>query len=320
MSFSSRLVNWLMKLPPVETYDIVVTRDLQIPMPDGVVLLADHYAPRRGSKQPTVLMRSPYGRRGFFGSLAARPYAERGYQVLIQSCRGTAGSGGAFVYARYEREDGLATVEWLKQQEWFNGELAMVGASYLGFVQWAVAAEAGPELKAIVPHVTTSDFNHFRFQGGSFTLETSLDWSTNMTMERLANFNLKTILETRKREQKLKQAYVRLPLQTADRVVIDQPSRSFQNNIAYAPEDDYWKAVDHSPRLKELTVPASFIAGWYDLFLFWQLKDFRALRETGQRPHLLIGPWTHGDLRGAAAATREGLAWLNAYVQGDTGG
>src|SRR5437879_4885906 len=102
MSFSSRLVNWLMKLPPVETYDLVVTLDLKIPMPDGVILLADHYAPRRGSKQPTVLMRSPYGRRGFFGSLAARPYAERGYQVLIQSCRGTAGSGGEFVFARHE--------------------------------------------------------------------------------------------------------------------------------------------------------------------------------------------------------------------------
>lgn len=63
------------------------------------------------------------------------PYAEHGYQVLIQSCRGTAGFGDEFVYARHEHDDGLATLEWIRQQQWFSGELATVGASYLGFVQ-----------------------------------------------------------------------------------------------------------------------------------------------------------------------------------------
>ena len=39
-----------------------------------------------------VLMRSPYGRRGPIG-LVARALAHEGFQVVIQSCRGTAGSG-----------------------------------------------------------------------------------------------------------------------------------------------------------------------------------------------------------------------------------
>lgn len=164
MSFTGRLLTWWMHLPPAETHEIVITRDMQIPMPDGTILLADHYAPRTSPKLPTLLIRSPYGRKGFFGGMMALPYAERGYQVLIQSCRGTAGSGGQFVYARDEHDDGLATIAWIKQQEWFSGELATLSGSYLGFVQWAVAADAGPELKAMVPQVTTSDFNHFRFQ------------------------------------------------------------------------------------------------------------------------------------------------------------
>ena len=96
MSFISRLMSWLMHLPPAHTHDLVITRDLTIPMPDGVVLLADHYAPRSGRPLPTLLVRSPYGRRGLFSALNALPYAERGYQVLMQSCRGTAGSGGSF--------------------------------------------------------------------------------------------------------------------------------------------------------------------------------------------------------------------------------
>ena len=105
MSFTSRLLSRLMHLPPAQSHDIAITRDIPIPMPDGVVLLADHYAPRGGSKLPTLLVRSPYGRKGFFSALTALPYAERGYQVLIQSCRGTAGSGGQFLYARHEHDD-----------------------------------------------------------------------------------------------------------------------------------------------------------------------------------------------------------------------
>ncbi len=135
MSVTSRLVGRLMQLPPAETHAIVVTRNLQVPMPDGVMLFADHYAPRNGPRRPTLLIRSPYGRTGLFGAPSAFPYAERGYQVLIQSCRGTAGSGGQFAYARHEHDDGLATIAWIKRQEWFSGELAMVGGSYLGFVQ-----------------------------------------------------------------------------------------------------------------------------------------------------------------------------------------
>lgn len=88
MSFTSRLIGRLMHLPPAHTHDIAITRDIPISMPDGVTLLADHYMPRDTSKPPTLLIRSPYGRKGLFSTLMVLPYAERGYQVLIQSCRG----------------------------------------------------------------------------------------------------------------------------------------------------------------------------------------------------------------------------------------
>ena len=58
MSLVSRLTGWILKLPPAETYDIVIERDIKVPMPDGVVLLTDHYFPRGGEKRPTVIVRS----------------------------------------------------------------------------------------------------------------------------------------------------------------------------------------------------------------------------------------------------------------------
>lgn len=320
MSFTSRLINWLLRLPPAETHDIVITRNLQIPMPDGTVLLADHYTPRPGPKRPTLLIRSPYGRRGFFGAFAALPYAGQGYQVLVQSCRGTAGSGGPFIFARHEHDDGLATIEWIKQQEWFSGELATVGASYLGFVQWAVAAEAGPELKAMIPQITSADFNHFRFQGGSFNLETSLNWSTMMTTQAATGMRISSIFSSVKRERRLEQAYQHLPLGEADRVTIDQPSQSFQENVLYTPDDDYWKPVDYSARIGEITTPIYLMGGWYDLFLDWQLKDYQALRAVGRQPYLLVGPWTHISAASSPILIQESLAWLRAHVKGDRNG
>jgi uncharacterized protein len=316
MSFTSRLVSRLMHLPPAQSHDIAITRDIQILMPDGVALLADHYAPRGSSKLPTLLVRSPYGRKGFFSALMVLPYAERGYQVLIQSCRGTAGSGGQFLYARHEHDDGLGTIAWIKQQEWFSGELATLGASYLGFVQWSVAADAGPELKAIVPQVTASDFNHFRSQGGSLKLELSLSWSTMMTVSAATGMRLSSLLLSGQRNRRLERAYGHLPLGEADHLVVRRASQPFQEQLLHGPEDDYWKPVDFSARLGEVKAPAYLMGGWYDIFLDWQLKDYQALREAGQQPYLLVGPWTHTSFSNDGVIIRETLAWLDTHVKG----
>ena len=47
-------------------------------------------------------------------------------------------------------------------------------------VQWAIAADAGPDLKAMAPQVTTADFRAPFYAGEAFYLETALGWvSTN---------------------------------------------------------------------------------------------------------------------------------------------
>ncbi|HEX2911848.1 MAG TPA: CocE/NonD family hydrolase [Chloroflexia bacterium] len=317
MNITGRLLDRILKLPPAETYDIIIRRNIKVPMPDGVTLLADHYAPREGPKRPTILVRSPYGRGPVFSATHAIPFAERGYQVLLQSCRGTAGSGGDFVYARNEHADGLATIEWIKQQDWYSGELAMLGESYLGFVQWAVAAYAGADLKALVPAITTSDFNHFRYQGGTITLESILGWSTMMTSLASKGLQLSSIGEMVKQRRLLDKAYNHLPLREADELVIGQQSPPFQSMMQYDPEDVYWHPTDFSHTLQDVTVPVNLIAGWYDLFLYWQLKDYQRLRAAGKQPYLLIGPWFHAQPSSLGPTLYETLNWLNAHVKGD---
>jgi putative CocE/NonD family hydrolase len=157
MSLMSHLLQRQLKLPAPQTRRVAVDRDLRVPMRDGVELLADRWVPRGGGEGlPTALFRSPYGRAGIFGTMMARPLAERGFQVIVQSVRGGFGSGGVLDPMRQEREDGLDTLDWVVKQQWFGDSMVLVGMSYLGYVQWAVADSLPPQVKAMIPVVTES--------------------------------------------------------------------------------------------------------------------------------------------------------------------
>src|SRR5206468_284602 len=158
MTVLSDFLGRRLQLTRPQAAGVAVERDLRVPMDDGVILLADRYVPRGAGPMPTVLVRTPYGRRNVFGVIYGRLYAERGLQVLVQSVRGTFGSGGEFGPFD-ERADGLNTIAWIQDQPWHEGKIGMAGMSYLGQVQWAVAADAGDALGAIAPSVAASQFH-----------------------------------------------------------------------------------------------------------------------------------------------------------------
>ena len=115
-----KVVSRAWSLPPPRNF-VAIERNVQVPVSDGTVLLADHYLPITSRPAATVLVRCPYGRGGPFGLLNAQLIAERGFHVLLQSCRGTFGSGGQFEPMRGEISDGQDTVAWLRGQSWFDG-------------------------------------------------------------------------------------------------------------------------------------------------------------------------------------------------------
>ncbi|MEQ0559816.1 CocE/NonD family hydrolase [Amycolatopsis sp. NEAU-NG30] len=312
----SRLLERLLRLPAPATRDVVVQRDLRVPMPDGVELLADRWAPRHGGDGlPAALLRSPYGRRLPFGTLMARPLAERGFQVLVQSTRGGFGSGGVFDPLRQEREDGLATLDWLVRQPWAGDAIVLVGASYLGYVQWAVADRLPPQVKAMIPHVTESGLTLEFLREDGLSLETPFGWGVQVaTQERRF-----ALLRRRGQAKKLQQALSTLPLAQADVVAIGHRSDYIQDVLAFPDTHPRWAGLDHRARVADVTVPASSFAGWYDIFLPGQLRDFRTLQDAGRRPRLTVGPWTHaGDLvAGASLTLRETVEFGLAHARGE---
>ena len=92
----SRVVTRLFKLPPAETYNVVVERNLRVPMQDSTMLLADHYytptaAPRVQRLGHQICLRGEragHGRGGGSDSQGRRVARRHRYRHVGGECAG----------------------------------------------------------------------------------------------------------------------------------------------------------------------------------------------------------------------------------------
>jgi putative CocE/NonD family hydrolase len=306
---------------PAARHGVAFEPGLEVPAADGSVLLSDHYFPDGGGGFPTLLVRSPYGRGFPWASLYGLLYAEQGFHVVLQSCRGTGGSGGDFTQWHNEAIDGAATVAWLRRQPWFNGVLGTVGPSYLGYVQWALAVRPPPELRAMVIQVGAHSPYDFYYSGGVFKLEDALVAGVSMTHQgRGARPYLRAIVRLALRARK---AVDGLPL-------IDSYPRGlgerapWLEEVMTQPERDapHWRGTDLGAVADHVTVPTSLVAGWNDVLLEQTFQQYERLRRAGCETSLLAGPWTHTSALGEGLADMfpDSLAWLRAHLCDDPSG
>lgn len=317
MGLASLYLAWVEDLPP-RLNGVKKTRGISLAMDDGVILKTDHYAPRADGPHPTILMRLPYGRRGF--SAICEAYAERGFHVVIQACRGTERSGGEFDPFANERADGLATLKWIKEQPWFDGRIGLTGPSYLGYAQWAIS-DALPPIAAMATKVTTSNFRPVVFPSGAFHLNLWLSWV--QVIEGLRSRPLATAARmfSGDIERRTDRAAAILPLIEADRLAVGHKIPFWRHWFNHAiGNDDFWKEIDHSHRLSKTTPPVHFISGWYDFMLDPLLADYQRLVELGHQPYLTIGTWFHITEELQRDNLRETLIWMRAKLLGDTAG
>lgn len=317
MSVASRFLADAYKLPKRKC-GIVRTRNIRVPMRDGVNLITEHFAPKLPGKHPTILMREPYGLSGF--ATVGELYAERGYNVVLQACRGTDQSEGEFDPFGHEREDGLATIDWIKAQPWYDGRLGTSGPSYLGYAQWAIC-DALPRQSAMAVKVTSAEFKSVVFPGGGLAVGLWLSWI--QTVEGLKGNQLRTAqrMFTGGIERVTLRATIKLPLRDADKRVTGRIVPFWRRWMEEAIGNDaFWQPLDHTHRIGTRTPPVSFTSGWYDFMLDQLLRDYATLADAGQTPHLTIGPWTHVSPDLQMESVRQTLQWMDAKLLDDPSG
>ena len=291
--------------------------EVKIPMRDGVELVADVYEPK-GEVVGTLLARGPYGRAFPFSIVFADLHAARGYRVVLQSVRGTFGSGGDFSPMVNEAADGADTVEWMRHQPWFTGRFATIGISYLGFTQFALLQDPPPELVTSVIVAGPHDMSLSAWGTGSFTVNDFLGWS-NLVAHQEDPGRIRAGLRQLRAQKSVVRAAGEAPLGAAGRALLGDGAPWWESWLTPPADDNpFWEPLRVDSALDQIQVPLLLLSGWQDLFLPQTLHQFRRLRERGVDVALTMGPWTHTQLLFAGLPTiaRETQDWLDSHLAG----
>jgi putative CocE/NonD family hydrolase len=201
--------------------DIVIDHDVEVGTRDGTALRINVFR-KDDDARPVVLSIHPYGKdnvpsqRGkrwtyslqyrvlrqpqplTFSALtgweAPDPawWTARGFTVVNADSRGCGHSEGTGkLLSRQEAEDTYDLVQWIAEQAWCDGNVVMLGVSYLAISQYAVAALQPPALRAICPWEGFTDaYRDLTFPGGIRESGFTALWSRNIARDTRQSYTL----------------------------------------------------------------------------------------------------------------------------------
>jgi len=323
--------------PVTDAFDYV-KREEMIPMRDGVKLKTFILVPKGASHAPILMTRTPYNaaeRVLRFNSphlAAVVPQMDdtavaAGYIIVFQDVRGKYGSEGDYVMTRPlvgplnptsvdHATDTYDTIDWLvKHVPESNGRVATLGGSYEGYTTVMSTVHPHPALKAAVPFAPMVDgwVGDDWFHNGAFRQDGSLGYVYEQE-------------GTRSNEAKwwsgardTYEDYLRAGSAGAMATSRGLAQTGFWRDLAAHPAyDAFWQdqAVDKVLAREPLQVPMLIVCGLFDqediyggpaLYKALSGKDPR-----GEKVHLVLGPWNHGQGR------REGRGIGEIQFEGDT--
>jgi putative CocE/NonD family hydrolase len=306
--------------------NVVIQTDVMVSMSDGVKLATDLYLPAKDGvptteKLPVILTRLPYNKHG--STATGEFFAQHGYVFVAQDTRGRYASEGVWHWMSDDGPDGVETAKWIGQQPWSNGKIGMIGTSYVGGTQHAMAMAGAPELVTVIPVDAVSNCGYQGVRNaGAFEMRfwnwimlnagrgsrASHDPATAATLKEMADHRIESI--------------TRLPLRRGATPLQLAPEYEdwLVGAMSHGGNDAFWEQnniTDHSDRYKD--IPVYLVGGWYDSWAGNTTTNFITLSKALKSDvYLIMGPWIHGQQAksthgqvdfGAEAAIHSELAW-----------
>ena len=299
--------------------------DTTITMRDGIKLYTVIYVPKDVSeKYPFLMERTPY---------SAGPYGDTNYSNRIgpdtnllkekyifvyQDVRGRYMSEGTNLEATPyiankknkkdvdESSDTYDTVDWLlKNIKNNNGRVGLYGISYPGFYATACLPGAHPAIRAVSPQAPVTDefigddVNH----NGAFFLMDNFNFMNYFGKERpgpVKDYGSE-VFDVNPKD--MYSFFLKLgPVKkTQSEKYFNHKSNIWDEYLQHDTYDDYWKARNIRPHLKNITIPTMVVGGWFDAEdLFGALNTYTAIESQSKQNNnrLVMGPWTHGSWAG----------------------
>lgn len=323
---------------PKGAHEVVVERDVMIPMRDGVRLATDIYRPKDATGPlPTILIRLPYNKAAYrAATVPADFFASHGYAVVVQDVRGKFASEGTFRVYEGDVTDWPDMFDWIGTQSWSTGKIGTYGCSYLGEGQILAAQTRHPRHVAAIAQAAGGNLGRVgrrrqfwgSVEGGAFSISINFGWmpvfaSTEKGMKPMPNVDLASYFRT-------------LP-------VIDMPDRAgspswdWRNFLERSPDDPWWDKQGYLTADDSVGVATLHVSSWFDLAAealesaeIFRKNAINAQARDGQ--YAIISPSVHCASEGASAQTMVGdlnvgdarlrywetyLAWYDRWLKGN---
>ncbi len=293
--------------------------EYRIAMRDGVHLFTAVYVPKDSSQSyPFLINRTPYSVRPYGvdqypSHLGPSPdFDKAGYIFVFQDVRGRYMSEGQFIEMRPhidnkksskdvdDSSDLYDTMDWLlKNVPNNNGRAGIWGISYPGFFTSASIIDSHPALKAASPQAPMTDLfmGDDAYHGGAFMLA--------------ANFGFYSFFKPQENPQLPPKVSVPFDFGTKDGYefylktgpignlskLLDGQSALFDDQLRHDTYDDYWKARDLAPHMKNIHCAVLTVGGWFDAEdLQGPFTTFHSIDKNNPEIFnaLVVGPWVHG--------------------------
>jgi len=253
--------------------------------------------PEKEGKFPTVIHRSPY--EGHHVDMTDsdvcdmiegtfKTYTENGFAFIFQDCMGSGKSTGdsdAFVF---ERREGLAIQEWIRNSDFYNGEIYLLGASYSGVVHF-VTKPFAPDIKGGAFEATDCELYNFLYLNGFYRANLHGNWYID-------RYKRNGTLD--KKRSPLN--FLTLPMTNYTNVVFGESAPAFDEQLLHPDKNDpFWNTVnggvDMRGAMETVNFPTYISTGFHDIFnrgvhdMWLDMSE-----ETREKSAFVIHPYHHG--------------------------
>lgn len=304
----------------------IKTTSFYITMRDGVKIAVSLHLPKdfkKGEKLPTIFHQTRYWRSmdlrwpvSMFSSRFVDMYDQmvkvlvlNRYAVVNIDVRGTGASFGRQKnpFSKEQVKDGDEIVNWIVQQNWSDGNIGLLGASYTGMAAELLLANKNPNIKALMSLYTGMDFyDEMVFPGGIYNeyfvkgfaeATAALDKNEFNLGSKTENFIIKGVTPVQKNGKKFLKKAISEHATNFNIYEQTQPIK-FRDD---ASPDKSVQSIDELSlhtffeNLNTANVPICLYTGWFDgSFALGSSRLFNNLK--GSQNKLIIGPWDHGSV------------------------
>lgn len=266
------------------SYDYEVS-EIMLPMDDGVKLRTVIYKPVGEGPWPTAFTRGPYPAQETTKNTLGEEYAKRGMAYVYQYCRGKGGSEGEYVANVDERRDGIASLNWLNEQDWVKS-IGMHGHSYLALTTWIVGDVLPEKVEAL----------HVQCYGVLRNL--SVSHSGLVAIDNITAWTLANCTDKYSYEKYIESAQY-LPQIKVDEDLWGTKVEGYADWVNHPDfTDAYWNEGvwgDLKNAIGGIDVPTTIFGGYYDHHFEGTIEGWNMLsEETKAMSHLVLGSRNHG--------------------------